>query len=62
MAQKMASIRPDMKVIYMSGYAGFTHRGVLEAEAIFLPKPITRGTLLRKVREVLSAESVATPE
>jgi PAS domain S-box-containing protein len=62
MAQKMASIRPDMKVIYMSGYAGFTHRGVLEAEAIFLPKPITRGTLLRKVREVLFAESAATPE
>jgi PAS domain S-box-containing protein len=49
---------PDLKVLYMSGYAGpqLVRRGILETEA-FLEKPFTKGSLLRKLRDCLSLES-----
>ena len=47
---------PEMKVIYMSGYTGFTHTGLSDAEMALLVKPFTRETLLRKVREALESE------
>jgi len=56
LADEVASIRPEMRVIYMSGYMGFTPRGVLDSDASFLPKPFTQDTLLRKVHEVLSLQ------
>ena len=48
--------RPDLKVIYMSGYTGdaMDGSGGLEAGAILIQKPFTPRTLLRRVREVLS--------
>jgi two-component system cell cycle sensor histidine kinase/response regulator CckA len=59
LAHKLAVSRPEMKVVYMSGYTGFTHLGTLDSEAVFVHKPITREALLRKVHDVLAAESVA---
>jgi signal transduction histidine kinase/FixJ family two-component response regulator len=49
--------RPEMRVIYMSGYAqdAADFLGDPPEEAAFLQKPIARDTLLAKVRSVLDA-------
>jgi two-component system cell cycle sensor histidine kinase/response regulator CckA len=56
LATKLASMRPEMKVVFMSGYTGFTHEGLADPEIALLVKPFTRETLLRKVREALESE------
>jgi PAS domain S-box-containing protein len=52
----LAFSRPEMKVLYMSGYSDDTivHRGVTREGAAFLEKPFTPKGLLRRVREVLA--------
>jgi two-component system cell cycle sensor histidine kinase/response regulator CckA len=51
--------RPDVPVLYMSGYTrdAIVRSGVLEAEVQFLQKPFSRSSLGAKVREVLSTAS-----
>jgi CheY-like chemotaxis protein len=56
LAVNLAPIRPEMKVVYMSGYTGFTHPGLADSEVALLPKPYTRDALLRKLHEVLEPE------
>ncbi|MCB9120047.1 MAG: PAS domain S-box protein [Caldilineaceae bacterium] len=53
--QQMAAERPDLRVLYMSGYTNdmIGHRGVLDEGTIFLQKPFTINTLLNKVRMAL---------
>jgi signal transduction histidine kinase/CheY-like chemotaxis protein len=55
-AQRLAPARPDMKVLYMSGYAehAVIHHGVLDPGAAFLHKPFSLDVLAAKVREALN--------
>jgi PAS domain S-box-containing protein len=55
LAQRLAPLRPKMKVLFMSGYAddAITRRGVLAEDAAFLQKPFPPEVLARRVREVL---------
>jgi DNA-binding response OmpR family regulator len=50
------TIRPDMKVLFMSGYTddSVARHGLLDSDAAYLQKPLLPGMLLRKVRETLS--------
>src|ERR1044071_4451548 len=52
---ELASRRPSLRVLYMSGYADETmvQRGWLSTDAPYLSKPFTAHELLLKVREVL---------
>lgn len=55
LAEKLGSMRPEMKVLYMSGYTddSIIHHGVLGEGVSFIQKPFSVVKLARKVREVL---------
>jgi two-component system, cell cycle sensor histidine kinase and response regulator CckA len=63
LAGRLTRLRPDTKVLYMSGFAvvgaepGLQSGPVVEPGDPILPKPFTIEGLTRKVREVLSAAS-----
>jgi PAS domain S-box-containing protein len=56
-AEQLASTRPEIQVIYMSGYAQDTIKcyGIPERQYVFLQKPFTPTTLLANVRQALDA-------
>ena len=58
LAERVAVQRPDMKVLYMSGYTdnAVVNSGVLGHEMPFLQKPFSPLVLARKVRELLEGE------
>ncbi len=55
LARKLLEKRPDLKVIYMSGYTdeAIVQHGVLNPGIAFIPKPFSSESLERKIREVL---------
>ena len=57
LAEQLLAERPDMKVIFASGYAAdmIAQRGLLAPGTAFLPKPLTPASITGKVREVLDA-------
>ena len=58
LANRLASISPLTKVLFMSGYTAnvIAHHGVLEKDIHFVPKPLQRQTLAIKIREALDEE------
>ncbi|HPM76008.1 MAG TPA: response regulator [bacterium] len=54
---RLARLRPGIKVVYMSGYTddAIVHHGILDPGTFFLSKPFKMEELLRKVREALDA-------
>ena len=60
LAEQLAVLRRDMKVLYMFGYTddAIVHHGVLDEGTAFIGKPFNPRDLVRKVREVLDSAVV----
>lgn len=60
LAERLLLVRPDMKVLYMSGYTddAVVRNGVFHSTLAFIQKPITPEALALKVREALDVVSV----
>ncbi|HOK47042.1 MAG TPA: response regulator, partial [Bryobacteraceae bacterium] len=58
LADALSLLRPDIKVLFLSGYAdrAIIEHGILNAGAAFMQKPFTPQDLARKVREVLDVD------
>jgi CheY-like chemotaxis protein len=56
LASQLVAARPEMRVIFMSGYTddAVVRNGLLSEIGVFLQKPFTPDGLVRKVREALS--------
>jgi two-component system cell cycle sensor histidine kinase/response regulator CckA len=61
LAQCMRLIRPEIKVLYISGYSANdgVQDEVGDSSADFLPKPFTPNLLLHKVRRMIAEEQEA---
>jgi PAS domain S-box-containing protein len=55
LAEQLLPLRPQMKVLYMSGYTedAIVRHGVMDAGTAFLEKPFTPDSLAKKIRELL---------
>jgi two-component system, cell cycle sensor histidine kinase and response regulator CckA len=55
LAERLGTLRPGMKVLFMSGYTddAILQHGILDSGVAYLQKPLTPASLSQKVREVL---------
>jgi two-component system cell cycle sensor histidine kinase/response regulator CckA len=62
LAHRALELRPDLRVLYMSGYTGtgVLHEGVIGPDTPFLSKPFMPDQLLAKVRSVISGGAEPT--
>jgi len=60
LATKLGKQRPEMKVLFISGYTDDTvfRHGVLEGGVAFLQKPFNLKALAEKIREVIKGTPV----
>ena len=56
-ASRLTALRPEIKVIFMSGYTGHsaTQNGALDPDVAFIPKPFSPDSLCDKVRAQLNS-------
>jgi PAS domain S-box-containing protein len=59
LAQRLQQARPDIKVLYMSGYTAdaLGPRALLAADRVLVQKPFTPDSLARRVRQAIDATS-----
>jgi CheY-like chemotaxis protein len=59
LADRMAQLRPDTKVVFMSGYTEriMNSDGALEKSVAYLQKPFTPEDLSAKVQQVLDLDA-----
>jgi two-component system, cell cycle sensor histidine kinase and response regulator CckA len=57
LAQKITALRPEIRVVYMSGYTdqAIVRHGILSSDVLLLQKPFTMSTLAHKLREAFVA-------
>jgi len=55
LAERVRADRPDIKILFTSGYTDGILEGELPSGAAFLQKPFTPGALTTKIREILDA-------
>jgi DNA-binding NtrC family response regulator len=62
-AKRVCSLRPDVRVLFMSGYTddAVVHQHGFDPSFAFLPKPFSSTTLATKVREVLDGDGLGLP-
>lgn len=62
LVENLAPFRPEMKVLYMSGYTNnaIVHHGVLDNGTYFIQKPFAPQSFARKVRETLDSPVVSS--
>ena len=59
LATQLKNKRPDLKILFMTGYAGYSAREANGAERpMMLQKPFSRQSLLEKIREALAGAEV----
>lgn len=55
LAQRLQQQRPEVKVLYMSGYSEnlVSHQGILDADVALIEKPFAEESLLQRIRGIL---------
>jgi PAS domain S-box-containing protein len=63
LAQELIRRRPEIKIVYMSGYTGqsYSDESPINPGSFFLAKPFSRQVLTSKIREALDAVAVVPP-
>jgi len=63
LAEQFVRLRPDTRVLYMSGYADqfIIHNGILDGDIAFIGKPFTPDALVLKVIKALQ-KSITSPQ
>jgi len=64
LVHRLAGMRPEMRVLYMSGYTAnaMIQQGASQGKVNFLQKPFTPSALAQKVREILGKPPTAEPD
>lgn len=62
LAERLLVIRPDLKVLFMSGYTdnAIVHHGILDPDVAYVQKPLVPDVFARRVREVLDSPKHGT--
>jgi CheY-like chemotaxis protein len=63
LAQRLLTLRPDLRVLYISGYTPDVVRakGVLTHQESFLQKPFTAAVLTQAVRDLAAGTATKRP-
>ena len=64
LADELAQSRPELKVLFVSGYTDdeIGQRGIVKADTTLLPKTFSQDELTRKVRVTLDSPAVSSAQ